>query len=132
MYERDATVKKSTLSILTLLFGWLGSHKFYIGNDMAGALYFVVTVLGFVFTVYEPLMWETWYGFHINVGILILLAPLVVSIVEFILLQGQDEFTVQHKYRGTSDPLSLTFVAQGIYIIILLLPLLYRFFTRVG
>jgi hypothetical protein len=57
MYERGGTVNKSTLLILTLLFGWLGSHKFYTGNDMAGALYFTVTVLGFVFTAYEPIFW---------------------------------------------------------------------------
>jgi len=132
MYDRGGTVNKSTLSILTLLFGWLGSHKFYVGNENGGAIFFVVTVLGFVFTVYEPL-WVSMGLFgkeiNINLGILILLLPFVVSIVEFFLLQQASEFEIQNRYRGTSDPLTLTFVAQFIFLFALIIPLILRVFS---
>jgi hypothetical protein len=132
IYDRGRTVQKSTLSVLTLLFGWLGSHKFYAGLDILGALYFMVTVLGLVLTLYEPI-WITTHFFGremaINLALFILLAPLVVSIIEFFVLQGQSEFEIQSRYRGTSDPLTLVFVSQFIFLILLLIPLVYRAFS---
>jgi len=79
-YDRDENVSidLSKVSMLSLFFGWMGSHRFYLGSDMAGAIYFVV--LGLVFTLYEPI-WVTVFGFHINLAILILLLPVVVSII---------------------------------------------------
>jgi TM2 domain-containing membrane protein YozV len=62
-FEDAASVDRSTLSVLTLLFGWLGSHKFYVGHDVLGAFYFVVTVLGLVLTLYEPI-WITVFTPH--------------------------------------------------------------------
>ena len=125
-------VNKSTLSILTLVFGWLGSHKFYAGYDLLGAFYFAVTVLGFVLTVYEPL-WVSvsLFGkeFNFNLAILILIAPFVASIVEFFLLQGKSDFEVESNYPGTSDPLTLVFVSQFIFLILLILPLILRVFS---
>jgi TM2 domain-containing protein len=119
--------------MLTLLFGWLGAHKFYVGNANGGAIYFAVTVLGFIFTVYEPL-WVTFSLFgkdlSFNLGILILIAPLVVSVIEFFLLQSQDEVSIQNRYHTTGEPLTLVFVAQFIYIIILFIPLVYKGFLR--
>jgi hypothetical protein len=128
IYERGGTVQKSTLSMLTLFLGWLGAHKFYVGNDNGGAIYFVVTVLGLVFTLYMPL-WITVHllsrELHINAALFILFAPLVVSIIEFLLLQNQSEFEVESKYRGTTDPLTLVFVAQAIFLILLLIPAVF-------
>jgi TM2 domain-containing membrane protein YozV len=44
IYEQS-DVDKSTLSTLTLFFGWLGSHKFYVRQTTLGALYFWLTVI---------------------------------------------------------------------------------------
>jgi|RhiMetdeSRZDD1v2_1073273.scaffolds.fasta_scaffold37057_5 TM2 domain-containing membrane protein YozV len=132
IYDRGGTVQKSMLSVLTLLFGWLGSHKFYAGYDNAGAIYFVITVLGLVLTLYE-LIWITTHVFgserHINAAFFILFAPLVVSVIEFFLLQKQSEFEIQNKYPGTRDPLTLVFVAQAVFLLLLLLPLVFRAFS---
>jgi TM2 domain-containing membrane protein YozV len=57
LYDRDdeVAIDHTKLSMLSLLFGWMGSHRFYLGSDMAGAIYFLVFVVGLVFTLYEPM-----------------------------------------------------------------------------
>jgi TM2 domain-containing membrane protein YozV len=67
MYDRDedVSIDRSKVSMLSLFFGWLGSHRFYLGSDMAGAIYFVVFVIGLVLTLYEPI-WITVLGFNIR------------------------------------------------------------------
>lgn len=83
LHDRDDEVEidHTKLSMLSLFFGWMGSHRFYLGSDMAGAIYFLVFVVGLVSTLYMPI-WVTVWGFNINVAILIMLAPVVVSIIE--------------------------------------------------
>jgi TM2 domain-containing membrane protein YozV len=118
-------VEKSTLSLFTLALGWLGSHKFYVGHDMLGAIYFTITVLGLVFTLYLPI-WVTAFlfgsEFSINLGILILIVPFLLSVFEFFLLQRQTEFTIQSRYRTTGERLTLILASQVFYLILLLIP----------
>src|SRR2546428_150362 len=121
MLDQGSSVNRSTLSVLTLLFGWLGSHKFYVGHDVLGAFYFVVTVLGLVLTLYEPI-WITVFKFNINLAVLILLAPLVVSIIEFFTLRRYTDEELSHRYRRRGESLTLVFVSQAIYLILLLIP----------
>ena len=66
----------------------MGAHKFYLRYDNGGAIYFLVTVLGLVLTLYMPI-WVTIFDFDINLAIVILLLPLVVSIIEFFILRDR-------------------------------------------
>src|SRR6516165_5926930 len=93
MYEREeleVEVDAARLERLTLFSGFLGWHKFYIGHDTSGAFYFAVFVVGLAFTLYLPI----WVGFElfnhhfdINLGVVILLLPVLASIIEFVLLR---------------------------------------------
>jgi TM2 domain-containing membrane protein YozV len=122
--DEDVSIDRSKASMLSLFFGWMGSHRFYLGSDMAGAIYFVVFVLGLVFTLYEPI-WVTVFGFHINVAILILLAPVVVSIIESFALRRYTEQELYYTFHPTGEPLTLVMVSQFIYLILLVIPAIF-------
>ena len=126
--DEGQPVDHSTLSFLTLVLGWMGAHKFYVRNDNAGAIYFVVTVLGLVLTLYMPI-WVTIFDLDINLAIVILLLPLVVSIIEFFILRRYSMGELHQRYRATQESLTLTFVSQFIYLIILVTPALSRAFS---
>jgi hypothetical protein len=126
MYDRDEDVRidRSKVSMLSLFFGWLGSHRFYLGSDIAGAVYFVVFVFGLVLTLYEPI-WITVYGFHINLAILILLAPIVVSIIESFALRRYTDQELYDKFHPTGQPLTLVVVSQLVFLILLVIPAIF-------
>ena len=127
--EETLPVDRSTLSVFTLLLGWMGAHKFYVRHDMLGAVYFTVTVLGLVLTLYHP-WWVTVFGYEINLAVFILLAPLVASIVEFFVRRRYSDGELQHRYHRTREGLTLVFVSQFIYLFLLLLPAIYRGFSE--
>jgi len=110
--------------MLSLFFGWLGSHRFYLGSDLLGAIYFTIFVLGLVLTLYEPI-WITVYGFNINLAILILLVPIVVSIIESFALRRYTDQELYYKFRPTGEPLTLVMVSQFIYLILLVIPAIF-------
>jgi TM2 domain-containing membrane protein YozV len=127
MYDdRDDNVEidRTKLSMLSLFFGWLGSHRFYLGSDMAGAIYFVVFVLGLVLTLYEPI-WITVLGFNINAAILIMLAPVVVSLIEAFALNRHTDQELYYKFHPTGESLTLVMVSQFIYLILLVIPAIF-------
>jgi TM2 domain-containing membrane protein YozV len=126
MYDRDedVSIDRSKVSMLSLFFGWMGSHRFYLGSDMAGAIYFLVFVLGLVLTLYEPI-WITVLGFNINAGILIMLAPVVVSIIESFALRRYTEQELYYKFHPTREPLALVMVSQFVYLILLVIPAIF-------
>ncbi len=126
LYDRDEDVNidRSKLSMLSLFFGWLGSHRFYLGSDLLGAIYFTIFVLGLVLTLYEPI-WITVYGFNINLAILILLVPIVVSIIESFALRRYTDQELYYKFRPTGEPLTLVMVSQFIYLILLVIPAIF-------
>jgi TM2 domain-containing membrane protein YozV len=125
-YDRDEDVEidRSKLSILSLFFGWMGSHRFYLGSDMAGAIYFVVFVLGLVLTLYMPI-WITVFGFPINLAIILLLAPVVVSIIEALALNRYSDQELYYKFHPTGESLTLVMVSQFIYLILLVIPAIF-------
>jgi TM2 domain-containing membrane protein YozV len=126
LYDRDdeVAINHTKLSMLSLFFGWMGSHRFYLGSDMAGAIYFVVFVVGLVLTLYEPI-WITVLGFNINVGILIMLAPVVVSIIESFALRRYTEQELYNKFHPTGEPLTLVMVSQFVYLLLLVIPAIF-------
>jgi TM2 domain-containing membrane protein YozV len=125
-YERDENVSidRSKVSMLSLFFGWMGSHRFYLGSDLAGAVYFTVFVLGLVLTLYEPI-WVTVFGFNLNLPILILLLPVVVSIIESFALRRYTEQELYYTFHPTGEPLTLVMVSQFIYLILLVIPKIF-------
>jgi hypothetical protein len=127
-FDDRPNVDRSTLSTLALLFGWLGSHKFYVGSDMLGAVYFTVFVLGLVLTLYEPI-WITVFGLTINFAVIIMLLPLIVSVIEFFNVRRLSDGQLYHFYRATGESLTLVFVAQFIYLILLVIPAIARIFS---
>lgn len=50
--------RKRTAAILALCLGWVGAHKFYLGESMAGLLYvaFCPTLLPFIISIYEAIV----------------------------------------------------------------------------
>ena len=129
-YDEDEgqPVDPSRLSFLTLVLGWMGAHKFYLRNDNGGAIYFLVTVLGLVLTLYMPI-WVTIFDLDINLAIVILLLPLVVSIIEFFVQRRYSMGELHQRYRATEESLTLVFVSQFIYLIILVIPAIFRVFS---
>lgn len=125
-YDRDENVSidRSKVSMLSLFFGWMGSHRFYLGSDMAGAIYFLVFVFGLVLTLYEPI-WVTVFGFHINLAIIILLLPVVVSIIESFALRRYTDQELYYKFHPTGEPLTLVMVSQFVYLILLVIPAIF-------
>ena len=126
MYDRDENVEidRSKVSMLSLFFGWMGSHRFYLGSDMAGAVYFVVFVLGLVLTLYEPI-WVTVWGYNINLAILILLLPVVVSVIESFALRRYSDQELYYKFHPTGEPLTLVMVSQFVYLLLLVIPAIF-------
>ena len=59
-----------------------------------------------------------------------LLAPFIVSIIEFVLLQRQTEADIQQRYERTPDNQIIVFVPQGIILVLVFTPLLLRVFFR--
>ena len=127
-HDEALPVERSTLSLLTLLFGWMGAHKFYVGHDTLGGFYFAVTVLGLVLTLYEPI-WVTVWAVQINLAVLILIAPLVVSIIEFFNIRRWSDDELHQRYHRSGGSLTLVFVAQFIFLILLLIPLVFGAFS---
>ena len=121
-------VDRGTLSGHALFLGWLGTHKFYGGHDILGAIYFTVTVLGLILTLYEPI-WVTVYGYHIQLALVILFAPLVASIIEFLIIRRFSDSELEYYYHQTGESLTLVLVSQFIFLILLLLPIVYRAFS---
>ena len=122
-------MSKSTLSILTLLFGWLGSHKFYVRHATLGAIYFYITLIGILLTFYFPIPVSlNWLreGLTFNFGIIVLLLPLVLSFIEFLLVQRYTEGQLEYYYDRTEENQTVVFVAQFVMLFLLLLPLLSR------
>jgi hypothetical protein len=117
-FDDTASIDRTRLSVLTLLFGWMGSHRFYLGNDMLGAVYFAVTIVGLAFTLYYPL-WVTVFGFNINLAVVILLVPFMVSIIEFFVIRRYSEGELSRRYRPTGESLTLVFVSQFIYLFLI-------------
>jgi TM2 domain-containing membrane protein YozV len=74
-YERGYRVDKSTLLLLTLVFGWLGSHKFYTRQDTLGAIYYTAALVGIILTLYFPiwvalpLFRDTRFSFTLNIHV---------------------------------------------------------------
>jgi predicted ABC-type exoprotein transport system permease subunit len=128
-YEETRPVDRSTLSVFTLLLGWLGAHKFYVRHDMLGAIYFAVTVLGLVLTLYQPI-WVTVFGFNINLAAFILLAPFVASIIEFSVIRKYSDGELHHRFHRTGERLTLVFVSQVVYLVLLVIPKIYWTFTE--
>ena len=128
-HDEALPVERSTLSVFTLLLGWMGAHKFYVGKDTLGGFYFAVTVLGLVLTLYEPI-WVPVWGFHINLAVLILIAPLVVSIIEFFNIRRWSDGELHQRYHRSGGSLTLVFVTQFIFLILLFLPVVYRAFSQ--
>ena len=128
-HDEALPVERSTLSLLTLLFGWMGAHKFYVGHDTLGGFYFAVTVLGLVLTLYEPI-WVTVWAVQINLAVLILIAPLVVSIIEFFNIRRWSDGELHQRYHRSGGSLTLVFVTQFIFLILLFLPVVYRAFSQ--
>ena len=98
------TVDKQTLMLLTLFTGFLGAHKFYLGKDNGGAIYFAIFVLGLVFTLYMPI-WVgplTIFNFNLyfNLGWLILLLPFSLSLIDFALVHSLGIFIFCVAYVG--------------------------------
>ena len=127
--EEESSINPSTLSMRTLLFAWLGSHKFYVGYNSLGVIYFLVLMMGIVLTIYVPVRIPiTVFGrsFSLNLGLIILLAPFVVSIIEFILLRRYSETEIQNSYQRTPDNQTIVFVTQFLMLFVLLIPLLIR------
>jgi hypothetical protein len=122
------TVDKQTLMLLTLFTGFLGAHKFYLGKDNGGAIYFAIFVLGLVFTLYMPI-WVgplTIFNFNLyfNLGWLILLLPFSLSLIDFALVQMQSV-----PVRTSDESLGLVFVAQLIFLVLFFIPLVMRLFA---
>jgi TM2 domain-containing membrane protein YozV len=127
--EETRPVARLTLSILTLLLGWLGAHKFYVRHDMVGAVYFTVTVLGLALTLYYP-MWVTVLGSHINLAVLIMIAPLVVSIIEFLMAHRYTDGALSQRYHRRGERLTLVLVSQVVYLVLLVMPKVYWTFAE--
>jgi hypothetical protein len=118
-------MEKSTLSALTLFLGWLGSHKFYINYPTNGAIYFYVTLIGLVLTLYTPIHLSfTAFGreFQPNIGVFVLLLPFVVSFIEFLLLQRKSETEIAYRYQRTQENMTVVFVAQFLMLFLLFIP----------
>jgi predicted ABC-type exoprotein transport system permease subunit len=128
-YEETRPVERSTLSVFTLLLGWLGAHKFYIRHDMVGAVYFAVTVLDLAWTLYYPI-WVTVFGSNINLAVLIMIAPLVVSIIEFFMGRRYTDGELSQRYPRRGERLTLVFVSQVVYLVLLVIPKIYWTLTE--
>ena len=122
--DEDVNIDRSKLSMLSLFLGWLGSHRFYLGSDLLGAIYFTIFVVGLVLTLYMPI-WVTVFGFNINLAILILLAPVVVSIIESFALRRYTDQELYYKFHPTGEPLTLVMVSQFVYLILLVIPAIF-------
>jgi len=119
-FDEETSVNPSTLSNLALFLGWLGAHRFYIGDNTLGAFYYALLVFGIVFTVYVHL-WE---------GILLLLAPFVISFIEFLRFRRMSQGEIARTYqRATGENQTIVYVAQIIFLILLFIPLLMRVFS---
>jgi hypothetical protein len=123
-HDDAVSIDRSKLSKLSLFFGWLGSHRFYLGSDLLGAIYFTIFVVGLVLTLYQPI-WVTVFGVDINIAIFILLAPLVVSIIESFALRRYTDQELNYKFHPTGEPLTLVMVSQFIYLILLVIPAIF-------
>ena len=128
-YEESRPVDRAKLSLFALLLGWLGAHKFYVRHDMLGAVYFTITVLGLAWTLYYPI-WVTVFGSTINLAVLIMIAPLVVSIIEFFMIRRYTDGELYQRYHRRGERLSLVFVSQFVFLILFVLPKIYWSFAE--
>jgi hypothetical protein len=119
-YELDV----DTLTKRALLTGFLGGHKFYIGNDNGGAIYFLLTVLGIVFTLYIPLRAPLPLVGKFNLGLLILAVPFIASFTEALIYFRQSSGQLYARYPRSYRTEPVVFVAQGVFLLLLFLPFL--------
>jgi hypothetical protein len=132
MYEREeqeAEVDEVRLEKLTLFSGFLGWHKFYMGQDTTGAFYFAIFVLGLAFTLYHPL-WVSFELFNrqidINFGIVILLLPVLASIIEFVLLRRLTIQRLYSYYPTEHEPEPIVIFAQLFFLCLFFIPFFIR------
>ena len=73
-------------------------------------------------------IWVTIFDRDINLAVVILLLPLVVSIIEFFMLRRYSTGELHQRYRATQESLTFVLVSQFIYLILLVIPALSRLF----
>jgi hypothetical protein len=67
-------------------------------------------------------IWLTIFDYTINLAVLIMLAPLVVSIIEFFMIRRYTDGELYQRYQRSGERLTLVFVSQFVFLILLVMP----------
>jgi len=70
------------------------------------------------------------FGSNINLAVLIMIAPLVVSIIEFFMGRRYTDGELSQRYPRRGERLTLVFVSQVVYLVLLVIPKIYWTLTE--
>jgi tetratricopeptide (TPR) repeat protein len=85
--------QKGVAALLAFFFGFLGTHRYYLGQRFLGAIYFIIFLIGLLITIEESMP-------------VIMLLPIFLSFVDAIVFAAMpvEEFDARYNKRTSTAP----------------------------